>query len=222
MIKKMFKLLKLINLKTIYFNLKYLPFKDAVKLPILISRNVLISEAKGKIEINAPIRPGMIHIGYGNVGIFDKKYSRTIWQVSGTVVFKGRASIGHGSKISVNKDAELVLGNDFIITAETELVSQKRIQFGNNVLISWDCLIMDTDFHPIYDDQGEYINPNKPIIVGNNVWIGCRNVILKGSNIADGSVIGTNSLLNRDISLESGIYAGNPIRLVKKNISWKY
>ena len=66
----------------------------------------------------------MISIGYGEVGIFDMKRSRSIWQVYGEVVFKGKANIGHGSKISVDKNGTLELGNNFKTTAESAIVSQ--------------------------------------------------------------------------------------------------
>lgn len=204
-----------------YFNFKYLPFKDAIKFPFFVSRNVFLLETNGTIKIDAPIKTGMIQIGYGYIGIFDMKRSRSIWQVSGEVTFKGKAHLGHGTKISVNEDAHLEFGNNFRVTAESEIITQKNIQFGDNVLVSWNCLIMDTDFHKIYDQTGALINPPEPIIVGHKVWIGCRNVILKGSKISDGSIIGANSFLSKDISDKSGLFAGNPVRFIKGDISWE-
>ena len=218
--KKYIKFFKRVNLKSLYFNLKYLPLKDAIKFPFLISKNVFFLETNGTIKIDATIKTGMIQIGYGEVGIFDMERSRSIWQVSGKVTFKGNANIGHGTKISVGENAHLELGDKFTVTAESEIVAQKNIKFGDNVLISWDCLIMDTDFHKIYDRSGEVINSPEPIIIGQKVWIGCRNVILKGSKISEGSIIGANSFLSKDISSQSGIFAGNPIRFIKGNITW--
>lgn len=215
------KFFRRVNIRSVYFNLKHLPLKDAIKLPFLISKRVLFLENKGTINIDAPIKTGMIQIGYGRIGIFDMKRSRSIWEVSGKVTFKGRTRLGHGTKISVGKDAHLEFGNNFMVSAESAIVTQKNIQFGDDVLISWDCLIMDTDFHKIYDEAGKIINSPEPIIIGKKVWIGCRNVILKGSRISDYSIIGANSFLSKDISSQSGIFAGNPIRFVKGNISWE-
>lgn len=212
---------KRISIKSVYFNLKYLPLKDAIKLPFLISRNVFLLETNGTIKIDAPIKTGMIQIGYGKVGIFDMKRSRSIWEVSGKVTFKGKAKIGHGAKISVGKDAHLELGNNFIVSAESEIVAKKNIQFGDNVMIAWDCLIMDSDLHKIYDKTGKLVNFPEPIIIGQKVWIGCRNVILKGSKISDGSIIGANSFLSKDISDKSGIFVGNPIKLIKEDVTWE-
>ena len=51
-------------------------------------------------------------MGYGNVGIFDKKRSRGIWEVQGKVKFCGNAFLDHGSKISVGKNGVLTFGNN--------------------------------------------------------------------------------------------------------------
>ena len=219
---KFITFIKVINFKTIRFNLKYFPFKTALKLPVMISGNVLLLKMDGKISIDAPISTGMIKIGFGDVGIFDKKRSKSIWQVSGgTVIFKGNAIIGHGCKISIGEKGVLEFGKNISVTAETEIIAYDTIVFGNDCLISWDCLIMDTDMHEIFDKSGNQINQSKPIIIGNKVWIGCRSVILKGTKISDNSVIGTNSLISKDISDKSGVFAGNPVRFLRSDIDWK-
>ncbi|MFY0630665.1 MAG: acyltransferase [Flavobacteriaceae bacterium] len=215
------KFLLRVNFKSLIFNLKYLPFKQAIKLPFLISRKVYLMKTKGEISIESPIKTGMIKIGYGEVGIFDKKKSRSIWQVSGKVIFKGSANIGHGSKISVGQNATLEIGDNFNMTAESSIVCQKHIEFGNNCLVSWECLIMDTDFHKILDEDKKIINNPEPIIIGDKVWIGCRNLILKGSKISNNSIIGANSMVSKDISQNSGLFVGNPIQLKKENVTWE-
>ena len=50
-------------------------------------------------------------------------------------------------------------------------------------------LVMDTDEHPIYNKEHERINPDKPILVGDHVWIGCKCALLKGAEIPNGFVL---------------------------------
>lgn len=218
---KYLKFFQRINFKTIYFNFTYLPFKQAIKFPFLISKNVYLLKTKGQIVLEGTIETGMIQIGFGEVGIFDKKKSRSIWQVSGKIIFKGTARLGHGSKISISENAVLEFGNNFNITAESAIACHNNITFGQDCLVSWECLIMDTDFHKIYNDKKELINPSNPIFIGDKVWIGCRNTILKGTKIANNSIIGANSRIASDISDKSGVFVGNPPKLVKENISWE-
>jgi len=206
------------NFKTIYFNFRYLPFRQAIKIPIKVSKKVYLLRTDGQIILDCPIKSEMIQIGYGGVGIFDKEVSRSIWQVSGTVIFRGNAYIGHGSKLSVG--GTLILGNGFNITAESSIVATNRIEFGENCLLSWDILIMDTDFHKVKDKAENILNPSAPIIIGNKVWIGCRCLILKGAIIPDNSVIGANSFVGKRLEKENAVYSGQPARILKEEITW--
>ncbi|MGG3709701.1 hypothetical protein, partial [Heyndrickxia coagulans] len=124
--------------KTLYFNFRYLPFKEAIRLPILISHKVFLKKVKGRVTVKKPLCFG-VKIGFGDVGIFDRHLSRTIWENSGHVIFDGKANIGHGSKISVS--GLLEIGNDFVITAESSIICFKHVKFGDEVLISWENLI---------------------------------------------------------------------------------
>lgn len=205
--------------KSLYFNLRYFGV-EGLKFPILLSHRVLLLEVEGKIELNK-IKPGIILIGFPGVGIFDWKYSRSIWQNKGKIIFKGKASLGQGTKISVSENGELKFGNNFIITAESQIICFKKISFGNNCLISWDNLIMDTDFHKIYNNYKKRTNNDEDIVVGNNVWIGCKNTILKGVVISNMTVIGSNSLISKKYEKENIIIGGNPARVLKENITWE-
>jgi NDP-sugar pyrophosphorylase family protein len=191
-----------------------------VRLPFFIARNVYLRKASGQIELACRPQTGLIRIGFGNVGIFDDKRSRTIWNVEGKIVFDGKTDIGHGSKISVGKDGVLHLGSNFKISAESSIVVEKYIRFGSNCLLSWDILIMDTDFHPIRDSSGILSNAPEPIIIEDHVWIGCRSSIYKGATIPHDSVIASNTRVSRALTTPHCIYAGEPAKCVRENINW--
>lgn len=217
-IKVKFFLLGLPN--TLIFNFYYFPLKVAIRLPVLLTHKVRLKKLKGSVLIQSEeIRRGMITIGYAHVSINDvNEYS--LWNVEGTVVFKGRAGFGAGTKIAVGKDATLTFGNNFLITARSEIACFKEITFGDNDLLSWDILVMDTDAHPIYNNKNERINKDKPIKIGNHVWIGCRSIILKGTQIPDNCVIGVSTLVHRRFNETNSLIVGNPALIVKKDIVW--
>lgn len=220
-LRKVFKHLSSINIiKTIIFNFYYFPPMVAIRLPIFIYKRSKLQKMKGKILVEAPITTGMVKIGPYGLGTQDYFYSRTIWQVSGLLIIKGKANIGRGSKISIGKEGILTLGNKFTITGNTEIICQKEITFGDNCLLSWDILMMDTDFHHILNQEGTKINSPKPIKIGNHVWIGCRNTILKGVSIADNNIIAANSTLTHNITNENCIIGGNG-KILKTNINWE-
>lgn len=203
--------------KTVYFNFKYFNFWEAIKLPVFVSHTVLLKKSEGKVTIKNPSRFG-VRIGFGNVGIFDRYRSRSIWENSGHVVFTGNAEIGHGSKFAV--EGLLEIGDNFAITAESAIVCHEYIKIGDDVLMSWDNLIMDTDFHKIRNGQGEVINHNRPVMIGNNVWVGCRCTILKGTIINDGNVIAAGSVVSGKQISQNAIIGGNPLKVMRNNISW--
>lgn len=54
----------------------------------------------------------------------------------------------------------------------------------------------------------------KPIIIGNNVWIGGHSVIIGGVEIGDNSIIASGSVVTKDVP-ENTIFAGNPAKKLK-------
>lgn len=192
-------------------------------MPIFIYWRSELYKMKGKITIDAPVKTGMIKFGRRRLGTQDILYSRTIWEVLGTLVFKGDTSIGRGSKISIGKDAILTIGDKFEITGKSEIICQKEITFGSHCLLSWDILIMDTDLHYIYDDEDTLINPPRPISIGNHVWIGCRNTILKGVSIADDNMISANSTITRSVNETNCIVGGHgkSFEIIKRHVKWE-
>ena len=206
--------------KTLRFNLHYFPLKTALKLPVVVSHRTYLRELHGKVMLPEKVETAMIKIGFGDVGHYDRKRSRGIWQVSGTVSFGGKSSIGHGSKLSVRGD--LKLGAGFNMTAESTIVCAKEITFGDDCLLAWDVLVMDTDEHPLFDKDNERINPDRPIVVGNHVWIGCKCVLLKGAEVPNDTVLAAGTLLKSAFAGENQVIGGNPPSILKRDVRWEH
>jgi acetyltransferase-like isoleucine patch superfamily enzyme len=217
--------MKIINLilglpKTLRFNFKYFNLRTALKFPVVISNNVRLKNINGKVKIDAPIGTGMIKLGFGDVGIFDERLEKSIFQVSGTIIFKGKCDLGHGFRISTSKTGTLTFGNEFKMTANSTIVCNERVTFGEKSLMSWDCLIMDTDFHKIYNEDGLLQNENKDIYIGNQVWICSRCSLFKGTFIDDGSVLGAGSIISSKFNEKNILLLGNPAKKIKRDIKW--
>lgn len=97
---------------------------------------------------------------------------------------------------------------------------------GTSLTIGRDCMfshhirIFTTDMHSIMDDNGNRLNLGENVIIGNHVWIGMSTMVLKGSQIPDGSVLGAGSVYAGKNNDNHCIYAGNPARKVKEGIKW--
>lgn len=208
--------------KSFYVSWKLTSFKTAFKLPIFVRYNTILKKLTGTLEIQTTPYPGIVRIGFGNVGIYDKRYQRSILEISGKVICKGKTTIGHGGRICVMDKGILEFGNNFSNIAQMTIICKKNIIFDDDVLTSWEILIMDTDFHfSVNIDTNQHSIMDKPIYIGKNVWIGTKAVILKGSHIADGCIIGAYALVSRKFEECNCVIAGNPAIIVKKNHTLK-
>lgn len=96
------------------------------------------------------------------------------------------------------------------------------IKIGERCLFSWDITVMASDYHAIYDDRGHVINKATSLTIGDDVWVGCKTTILKDTTIPDGCIIGANSVITRPFEDKRCLIAGNPARIIKKNVRWNY
>lgn len=197
----------------IYFNLKYLPLKQACRLPIFLYKPKLL-KCKGSIKIDSScIKMGMIRLGYYEVSLFPN--NGLVWENhGGEVIFNGSCKIGNNSFISIGSKGNLIFGDNFLSTASCKIVSYKRVEFLKDVRVGWDCLIMDTNFHTMTKVKGGYTNATAPILIGASNWIGTGCLVLKGTHTPDLCVFGARSLLNKKYTFESYTLAsGNPVEI---------
>ncbi len=206
-------------IKTARMNIKYFGLKGVFRPVILASRNLKIRTLNGTVKAET-LRIGAIKIGFGSVGVADSKYNRAIWQnEGGDIIFEGDAYIGPGCKILVGSKGKLTLGKNVKVNAKSDIVCEKEVSIGAGTLISWDVLIMDTDYHNITDNSNQLvINEPRKIEIKENTWIACRCTILKGSIIPEGSVMSAGSTVRGKLTQANAIYANHdPIRT---NITW--
>jgi len=213
-------IIKLLSIpKTIWVNFRFLPYKQAVKMPIAVAYDTSFKAVMSGVIFDCPLRRSMIRIGFHQVPACQRK--KTEVRVDGILEFRGEAHIGNGSIIFVAKKGRMSLGDDFKISASSSVLCYKEIRFGRNIQFSWDCLVMDSDTHSIIDELGNTYNNNKPIEFGDNIWIGCRCTILKGSKIPDNCVIGSMSLVSGCKFDNNTIIAGHPAKSIRKIGGWK-
>lgn len=207
--------------KSIVFNFRYLPARQAVSLPILVSHRLALFNFGGRVSLTGPVRTGSVLLGFGANGAFDFRRSRSVWQVAGEVVFEGPARLGNGFKLSIASGGRVNFGANFVLSAESQIVCRESITFGEGCLISWDVLMLDGDFHPLIAEDGTESTMRAPIVLGDRVWVGARSCILKGVALADDVVVAAGSIVARP-ELESHVLiAGNPARVVRSGVSWR-
>ena len=202
---------------TIYFNFHYLPFKQAVRLPIFLYKPHL-KLMKGTVSILGGVKTGMIELGKNQVCLYP--YTGFIFNnEGGEIIFHGRCSIGNNSAIAIGKKAKVEFGNNFKATTTFKLASQYRVVFKDDVLFGWDCLVMDTDFHKLTKDSGGYTKGYGSVTIGESTWFGNGVLVLKGTRIPEKCVVGAKSVLSGEMNVPNhSLISGNPAVLRKTGI----
>lgn len=192
-------------LKKIFsFNKKYKKIFSTRRVKFSIHKKAQIDILKGSLEI------GKKHI------LNDPFSSLFVLRENARLTVKNKFSIYSGSKIYVNKGAHLILGSGFC-NHNLNISCFQKIEIGENVSISENVVIRDSDNHSI---EGSSRSVTSPVKIGNNVWIGLNVIILKGVTIGDGSVIAAGSVIVKDV-LPNSLVGGIPSKIIKENITWK-
>lgn len=97
--------------------------------------------------------------------------------------------------------------------APTELL------IGRDGMFSHGIEARTSDSHSMFDSAGHLANPPASIELGAHVWVCARAMVLKGSKVGAGSVIGAAAILNRTIDPDS-LAAGQPAKTIRSGIRW--
>ena len=181
---------------------------------IIPHQNTIIKGVKNIYTNN-----NILYIGLNNYGFIHKR-DRAFLNIQGKLSLNGNFWIGRGCRLDIGKNATVELGRYSFINPFTDLIIMHSLKIGNNCSISWHCQFLDEDFHQIRYERKPDENGNKGIEIGDNVWIGSYVYIYKGVKIPNGCIIASNSVVKDSFDEENALIAGNPAKIVKRNVSW--
>lgn len=120
-------------------------------------------------------------------------------------------------------NGKILIGNNVGMSGAT-IYSWKSIEIGDYTIIGSGSRIMDTDFHPLDAELRKKEENDKaksvPVFIGENVFIGCNCIILKGTKLGDNCVVGAGSVVHGEFPADC-VIAGNPAKIIKMNASMK-
>ena len=209
-------------LATLYFNFRMLPFSQAIHLPFDFAHSVRFASLKGKVRLNVEgrLHRAMVRVGGRDSDIMPRR--ETVILIDGELEVRGDCvELGNGVSLVVREGGHLSLGRKNRLGAMCKIYCARRIEIGDEVGISWECQIYDTNFHSMRDcSTGLDIHPDGEVHIGSCNWIGNRCSICKGTYTPDRLIVASNSLLNRDYRSVpvNSMVAGQPARVVKSNV----
>ncbi len=114
-------------------------------------------------------------------------------------------------------------------------ICTKEIEIGNDVMFSWGCTVADNNSHSVKwserkndvldwkkgldeNNMGAYKDwsnvKEEKVTIKDKAWIGFNSIILKGVTIGEGSVVGSGSVVTKDVP-DWTIVGGNPAKIIR-------
>src|SRR5262245_13050648 len=133
----------------------------------------------------------------------------------GRVSFGRFVWIGDRTKIRCH-EGEVEIGRKTVMGQECTISAYQRVRIGEQCVIADRAMFIDFD-HGVIEverpirQQGIY---KRDVIVGSNVWIGYGACFLRGVHVGDNAIVGTNSVVTRDVQANA-VVAGGPAKLIR-------
>ncbi|PTL60838.1 acyltransferase [Paraconexibacter algicola] len=132
------------------------------------------------------------------------------------VVHLGRWSwLGHGTKVRAH-EGEVRIGAKTVLGQECTISCYQHVSIGRECIVADRAMFIDFD-HGVVDverpirAQGIYM---RDVRVGHNVWVGYGACFLRGVTVGDNAVVGTNSVVTRDVPANA-VSGGVPARVLR-------
>jgi len=134
----------------------------------------------------------------------------TILRSHGHLTIGERTHVWPDVKISITgkpgAPAWVRIGKRSSIGDRTQIHACNLVEIGNRVRISWDVTILENNYHS---------KSKGPIRIADDVWIGCRAIILSGVTVGRGAIVGAGAVVTKDVPPNT-IVGGNPARVVRE------
>lgn len=125
-----------------------------------------------------------------------------------------------GADVNIEKGAlfgyHVSLGDNSGIGIRAQI--EDDVTIGKNVMMGPDCMIF-TRNHEFSDREQpmctQGFSRTRPVVIGDDVWIGARVIILPGVHVGKGSILGAGAVVTKDVEPYS-VMGGNPAKLLKR------
>jgi tetrahydrodipicolinate N-acetyltransferase len=136
-----------------------------------------------------------------------------------TMSVEGTVQFNRGVRVFIHDGGLLEMHDGAIIGDHSTINCWDHITFGGDGGMSWYSNVMDTALHQLTID-GEKKPMTAPVAIGHRVMIGCYATVLAGVTIGDGAVVAAGSVVTKDVPPRA-LVAGNPARVLSKNVEWQ-
>jgi maltose O-acetyltransferase len=153
-------------------------------------------------------------------------------EVGARVRVRGRPAVTNHGRMVIGQRVQLVstiatlelvsgegglleIGERSLVNFGCSLVATKLVRVGPRCQIGPYTMMLDNDFHRVEPERRLERPPSAPIIIGENVWVGARAIVMAGVTVGDDSCIGAGSVVTADVPPRT-LVAGVPARVIRE------
>lgn len=175
------------------------------------------------------IKKGFLQVGIScelsamNIVLVDELAGHTNISIGNNCCIRGTIMIYKAT-------SKVIIGDNVYIGPGTLIECVDEVTIGNDVMISLNCNIIDTNSHSLHsaDRKNDTIDwqkglayknwdvvETKKITIGNSCWIGLRSIIMKGVFLSEGTIVASGSVVTKSTEPYT-IIGGNPAKFIKQ------
>ena len=179
---------------------------------IVINRNCVFEVSKlSSVKID-----GILHFGHKRIK-GSKLESRLLVEDRSTVQFGG-GTLYYGADIEVFENSTLKVGKNCVFNINATIICGDHIDIGDNVCFGRNVTIRDNSGNH-FMSRRVYKN-KRPVVIGKHSWITEQCIVMPGSKIGAGVIVGTGSIVNGKLP-NFTLATGRPAVVVDEDIYWK-
>lgn len=140
-----------------------------------------------------------------------------------SVIYLGNNKQAYKLNVSLWHESVFHMGRNNYINQNMQVLlgEQRHCFIGDSCMFSWGIMIMNSDAHLVYSvETGKRINFAKSVYIGDHVWLGHDCLLLKGTQVDSGSIIGAGSVVANKKIPHNESWGGNPARQLSDKIFW--
>jgi acetyltransferase-like isoleucine patch superfamily enzyme len=164
-----------------------------------------------------------------SVGSGTKLVGQVERRAPGALIHIGSGCLIQGQIVAERSESQVNLADRVLLGGGSVIDCALSITVERDVLISYACVIADSDNHSLYpefrvNDLATWMDGRRhdwahsemaPIRICQGAWIGARSIILKGVTIGAGAVVGMGSVVTKDVPPRT-VVVGNPAKVVRE------
>lgn len=195
-----------INIKPNVWNLQNLSIDCSANCKIIIESHCNFTQPFTNIESRG--YDGTSEIKIENSCIFMDSVLRVFTHHNNSfILINEHTTFGEQARLHANQGKKIIIGKDCMFSSYVTLFAGD----GHT--------IMDVNEKRPLNLFNEFGHPKNALVLGNHVWVGYRSLIMAGTNVGDGSIIGAQTTLKGKYPNNTSI-AGSPARELRRDVAW--